>query len=101
MSIPDFNSEEEGAYAKEIKYVKHFKKAILMTAGAAVQKFMMNFDKEQEVIMHIADMAINTYTAESALLRVLKLAGKQGGFLHFANLSVSINERLQHIFPHG
>ncbi len=78
MSIPDFGSDDEGAFAKEIKYIKNFKKAILMTAGAAVQKLMMSLDKEQEVLMNIADMAIETYHTESALLRVMKLVEKQG-----------------------
>jgi hypothetical protein len=78
MSIPDFGSDEEGAFLKEIKYINNFKKAILMTAGAAVQKLMMSLDKEQEVLMNIADMAIETYHTESALLRVMKLVDKQG-----------------------
>ncbi|MBG9375714.1 acyl-CoA dehydrogenase family protein [Panacibacter sp. DH6] len=75
MSIPSFE-EEEGAFAKEKKYVTNFKKAILLVAGAAVQKLMMNLDKEQEVLMNIADMAIDAYNAESALLRVMKMADK-------------------------
>ena len=78
MSIPDFGSEEEGAFAKERKYIANFKKAILMVAGAAVQKLMMQLDKEQEVLMNIADMAIDTFNAESALLRVMKLADTKG-----------------------
>ena len=78
MSIPDFGNEEEGFFSKEIKAVANFKKAILMTAGTAVQKLMMQLDKEQEILMNIADMAIETFLAESALLRVLKLAHKNG-----------------------
>lgn len=78
MSIPDFSNEEEGAFAKEIKVVANFKKAILMTAGGAVQKLMMALDKEQEILMNIADMAIETFLAESALLRVLKLSKSKG-----------------------
>lgn len=78
MSIPDFGAEEEGAFAKEGKYIANFKKAILMVAGAAVQKLMMQLDKEQEILMNIADMAIETYNAESALLRVMKLAEANG-----------------------
>ncbi len=78
MSIPDFGSEEETAFSKELKYIANFKKAILMVAGAAVQKLMMQLEKEQEVLMNIADMAIETYNAESALLRVMKLTEKNG-----------------------
>jgi alkylation response protein AidB-like acyl-CoA dehydrogenase len=78
MSIPDFGAEEEGAFAKERKYIVNFKKAILMVAGAAVQKLMMQLDKEQEILMNIADMAIETFNAESALLRLTKLADSKG-----------------------
>lgn len=78
MSIPDFGSEDEGAFAKERKYITNFKKAILMVAGAAVQKLMMQLDKEQEILMNIADMAMETFNAESALLRVMKLADSKG-----------------------
>ena len=72
MSIPDFGTEEETAFSAEIKMVANLKKAILMTAGAAVQKLMMNLQHEQEILMNIADMAIITFHAESALLRVIK-----------------------------
>ncbi|MEN9598307.1 MAG: hypothetical protein RL596_618, partial [Bacteroidota bacterium] len=78
MSIPDFGGEDEGDFAKERKAIANFKKAILMVAGAAVQKLMMQLDKEQEILMNIADMAIEVFHAESALLRVMKLANSKG-----------------------
>ncbi|WP_207497110.1 acyl-CoA dehydrogenase family protein [Aridibaculum aurantiacum] len=78
MSIPDFGSGEEEAFSKELKAIANFKKAILMTAGAAVQKLMMQIEHEQEILMNIADMAIETFNAESALLRVMKLAESKG-----------------------
>lgn len=78
MSIPDFGAEEEEAYAKEKKAIVNFKKAILMTAGAAVQKLMMKLEHEQEVLMNISDMAIQTFAAESALLRLMKLTDQKG-----------------------
>ena len=78
MSIPDFGSEEEGAFSKEKKAIANFKKCILMVAGAAVQKLMMTLSKEQEILMNIADMAIITYHAESALLRLEKLTALKG-----------------------
>ena len=78
MSIPDFGSGDDGAFAKELKLISSMKKAILMVAGAAVQKLMMKIESEQEILMHIADMAINVFHAESALLRAIKITDQQG-----------------------
>src|SRR4026207_1100515 len=78
MSIPDFGTEEEAMFTKEKKLVANLKKAILMTAGAAVQKLMMKIENEQEVLMNIADMAIETFNAESVLLRVMNLVDQHG-----------------------
>jgi alkylation response protein AidB-like acyl-CoA dehydrogenase len=78
MSIPEFGSGDDTPFAKELKTIANMKKAILMTAGAAVQKLMMALSNEQEILMNIADMAIVTYVSESILLRVMKLADKQG-----------------------
>jgi hypothetical protein len=78
MSIPDFSSEDEIPFAKEKKLVANLKKAILMTAGAAVQKLMMKIEHEQEILMNLADMAIETFNAESALLRVMNMTERQG-----------------------
>jgi alkylation response protein AidB-like acyl-CoA dehydrogenase len=74
MSIPEFGDEDESPFAQERKAISNFKKTILLTAGAAAQKLMMKLESEQEVLMSIADMAIDTYVAESLLLRVMKLA---------------------------
>jgi alkylation response protein AidB-like acyl-CoA dehydrogenase len=79
MSIPDFGNDEEGAFAKEQKAIVDMKKCILMVAGAATQKLMAGLQQEQEIIMNIADMAIETFVAESTLLRVMKLTDKAGG----------------------
>ena len=49
-----------------------------MAAGGAVQKLMAKIESEQEVLMNIADMAIVTFNAESALLRVMKLVDQRG-----------------------
>jgi len=78
MAIPDFGSGDDAPFTKEKKAVAGFKKAILMTAGAAVQKLMARIEGEQEILMHIADMAIETFNAESALLRAMKLVDQRG-----------------------
>src|SRR5664279_2452453 len=78
MSIPDFGDNEDGAFAKEQKTIANMKKCILMVAGAAVQKLMNNLTNEQEIIMNIADMVIETFVAESFLLRVMKASDKNG-----------------------
>ncbi len=78
-SIPDFGvSEDEGLFAKEKKALRNLKKAGLMISGAAVQKFMQKLADEQEILMNLADMLIEGYVAESALLRVEKLIGLRG-----------------------
>jgi alkylation response protein AidB-like acyl-CoA dehydrogenase len=74
MSIPEFGNEDETPFAEERKLVQGFKKAVLLTAGAAAQKLMMQLQNEQEVLMCIADMSIDTFVAESLLLRVMKLS---------------------------
>lgn len=78
MSIPEFGNGEDTPFAKEKKIIQNFKKAILMTAGAAVQRLMAKLEQEQEILMNIADMAIVTFVAESALLRAWKLTDQRG-----------------------
>ena len=77
MSIPDF-SEDDTPFAAERKLIANLKKAILMTSGAAVQKLMMKIESEQEILMNISDMAIETFNAESVLLRVMKMVEEKG-----------------------
>jgi alkylation response protein AidB-like acyl-CoA dehydrogenase len=79
MAIPDFGASDDGGlFAKEKKALLNLKKAGLMVAGAAVQKFMMKLSEEQEVLMNLADMLIEGYVAESTLLRVEKLISVRG-----------------------
>jgi alkylation response protein AidB-like acyl-CoA dehydrogenase len=79
MSVPDFGrGEDDGVFAKEKKVIANLKKAGLMAAGAAVQKYMMKLSEEQEVLMNLADMLIEGYVAESCLLRVEKMISQRG-----------------------
>ncbi len=78
MSIPDFGDADTTLFAAEKKYVKNFKKAMLMIAGSAVQKVGEKMNKEQEILMNVADIGIWTYVAESTLLRVEKMVSVKG-----------------------
>ncbi len=78
MQIPDFSNGEEGLFEKDKQAISNFKKAVLLVAGSAVQKLMMELAKEQEVLMNIADMLIDLYVSESIQLRVEKLVGIRG-----------------------
>ncbi|MFN5333682.1 MAG: acyl-CoA dehydrogenase family protein [Bacteroidota bacterium] len=90
MSIPDFGAAEEGLFAEELKTIAQFKKAIILTAGAAVQKLMMKIEQEQEILMNVADMAILTFNAESALMRVMKMTAN--------NKECSMETDMMHIY---
>ncbi|MGE5519431.1 MAG: acyl-CoA dehydrogenase family protein [Candidatus Dadabacteria bacterium] len=87
MSIPEFGEEDETPFAQERLLIAGFKKAVLLTAGAAAQKLMMQLEKEQEILMCIADMSIDTFVAESLMLRVMKLTqrGEEGIYKDMLN----------------
>jgi alkylation response protein AidB-like acyl-CoA dehydrogenase len=104
MEIPDFGNDDEGFFAAEKRALKNIKKATLMVAGAAVQKFMMTLAKEQEVLMNIADMASLAYVTESVLLRAEKLVGMKGeeaSALQIDIARVYLHEALDQVWLHG
>jgi alkylation response protein AidB-like acyl-CoA dehydrogenase len=76
LSIPDFTDAPDSIIEQLDTLLEGFKKAILLTAGAAVQKLSQTLSKEQEVLMNVSDMIIWTYQAESALLRLGKMNAK-------------------------
>lgn len=78
MGIPDFPEPDDSLLGDEKRMVANFKKAVLMVAGGAAQKLGLELAKHQETLMHIADMVIDTYLAESVLLRTQKLAEMKG-----------------------
>lgn len=77
--VPDFAPAPSDVFEAHLGYIQNLKKAVLMVAGSAAQKLMMSLAKEQEILMNIADMMIWTYTIESTVLRVQKLAGIREG----------------------
>ncbi len=101
MSIPDFGEEDETPFAQEKKLVEGFKKAVLLTAGAAAQKLMMQLQNEQEVLLNIADMSIDTFVAESLLLRVMKLSEEGTDSVHKDILNCFLYDAADRILKNG
>ncbi|HVG11691.1 MAG TPA: acyl-CoA dehydrogenase family protein, partial [Flavisolibacter sp.] len=101
MSIPDFGSEEESDFGAERKMIVNFKKAVLLTAGAAAQKLMMKLETEQEILMNISDMLLDTFVAESLLLRVIKLKDSEHAEIHKDILGCFLYDAADRIGKYG
>jgi alkylation response protein AidB-like acyl-CoA dehydrogenase len=77
LSGPQSNGVE-GPLAAERKLVANGKKIGLFAAGVATQKYMQALQDEQEIMGAIANMTIETYAMESAVLRVGKMVARLG-----------------------
>ncbi len=78
LSGPSIGKEFEGPLAEERKLVMSAKKLGLFVAGSATQKYMQAIQDQQEVMGAIADIVIETYAMESAVLRAQKIAERNG-----------------------
>ncbi len=79
VGIPDFNTPDYSElFAEEKELLGKLKKAFLMVAGAAVQKYGPDLDAHQQLLMAASDMLIEIYMAESTILRTEKLAKSKG-----------------------
>jgi butyryl-CoA dehydrogenase len=78
LSGPTTGEELEGVLAEERKLVASAKKLGLFAAGAATQKYMQQIEEQQEIMGSIADMVMEIYAMESAVLRTAKMATAQG-----------------------
>jgi alkylation response protein AidB-like acyl-CoA dehydrogenase len=79
MGIPSFESPDYSElFAEEKEMIGKLKKAFLMVAGGAVQKYGPDLDAHQQLLMAAADILIEIYMAESTLLRSEKLAKRLG-----------------------
>ncbi|HEX9981018.1 MAG TPA: acyl-CoA dehydrogenase family protein [Flavobacterium sp.] len=79
MGIPDFNMPDYSElFAEEKEMIGKLKKTFLMVAGSAVQKYGPDLEQHQQLLMAAADILIEIYLAESAILRAEKLAKSRG-----------------------
>src|SRR6058998_1858326 len=69
LGPPSIPASDEGLLADERRAVDAFKKTALMVFGVAIETYGQKLTGEQEVLMHLADIAIDVYSAESAPLR--------------------------------
>jgi hypothetical protein len=91
MTIPSFDSPKNELFKEEKKVLTNLKKAILMVAGTASEKLGNKLKDEQEIMMNISEMIIDTYMLESALLKTEKILSKDGREKHEEKISICIN----------
>ncbi len=92
--------DEEGLLVAEQKLARNAKKVALMTLGTAAQKYMLKLGDQQEILLGIADIIMDTYAMESAILRARKLAGaaSEGAAARFLDMTqVFCNDAVQRI----
>jgi butyryl-CoA dehydrogenase len=100
LSGPSMADELEGALPEERKLLAQAKKLGLFAAGAATQKYMQAIQEQQEIMGAIADMTIETYAMESAVLRAQKIVatkGEAGGALPIAMTRVYLSQAMEKI----
>ena len=79
MEIPSFEMPDYSAlFSEEKAVIENLKKAFLMVSGKAIQTYMMELEKHQQLILDAAEILIEIYVAESTLLRTEKLVNKVG-----------------------
>ncbi|MGB5369914.1 MAG: acyl-CoA dehydrogenase family protein [Flavobacteriaceae bacterium] len=90
MGIPSFETPDYSAlFAEEKDLVERLKKVFLMVAGSAVQKFGPELEKHQQLMLAAADILIEVYMAESAILRTEKNAKRFGESAQAAQIAMS------------
>ncbi len=84
MAGPLEREDHEGPLAEEHALLANAKKLMLFTAGAATQRYMQQLVDQQEVMGAIADMIIEIYAMESAILRAEKMSARQNAEIPMA-----------------
>ena len=91
LSIPSIQNPTKELFSEEKMVLKNLKKTILLLTGTAVQKLGDKIALEQEIMINIANMIIEVYMLESALLKTEKLVLKDGKDLHDEKISMCIS----------
>lgn len=90
------NTQTHDTYKDEHQAIAGYKKVLLMVLGSAAKQQMdgkLNLKDEQEILMYLSDIIIRIYTAESSLLRVIKLSSLN-------QESLEISEAMMKVYFH-
>lgn len=89
--------EDEGVLAMETKLAQNAKKVALMILGTAAQKYMTDLQNQQEILLNCADIIMNAYAMETAVLRAQKSAERGSAENQIAMAQVFCNDAIQRI----
>ncbi len=92
--------EDTGVLAAETKLAQNAKKVALMVLGTAAQKYMMGLSEQQEVLLNCADIIMDAYQMETAILRAKKHAeakGEESAARYIDMASVFCNDAIQRV----
>src|SRR3954465_15146452 len=95
-SMPS-SGDGDGLLADEMRAIAAFKKTALMVFGLAMRTFGTKLTDEQEVLMHLADITIDVFSAESAVLRAQAASGSAKAALHADAARVFVNDAAMRI----
>jgi alkylation response protein AidB-like acyl-CoA dehydrogenase len=91
VSMP---TEPSGSFGVELAALAQAKKALLFTAGSAIQKFADSIRDEQEVLMHLSNMVMDVFAMDTAIHRVMKRASSS---LHQDVTRTFINDAMSRV----
>lgn len=92
--------DETGLLAAETRLAQNAKKIALMVLGTAAQKYMMALAEQQEILINCADIIMDAYQMETAVLRAKKIAaskGEEAAARYIDIVSVFCNDAIQRI----
>jgi alkylation response protein AidB-like acyl-CoA dehydrogenase len=96
-SAPSLSFGDGGRLEEETRAVAAFKKVVLMVLGTAMQTYGQKLTDEQEILSYLADIVIDTYAAESALLRAKDAGSARMRDLHDDAVRVFVNDAAQRV----
>ncbi len=91
------DAADDTPFAEEVKIVRNAKKVALLLMGVAYQRFLLELEKQQEVLAGITDVIMDVFAAESALLRTQKLAAQAKGAQAADMCAVLARDAMAHI----